>query len=240
MLLSVEDYLKRFASQLGRKSVDGHTSRPYFDSMTKVRSGDVVVGLLRFPKLKTEWVPGGPWPGNYAIYHITDFSQAKELKGLKKVKVKGGFNLVEWKGMNNEIPYPLKTTKQLLKEAVEHRRYYLYNLPHRFFYKYSKLLLTKVCGQVCQGSDLSKEQLAEVLRNMTVAERARYEQSLYQIDISLYPSVELPIKIRIVGIDDGAEEALFPTIQSAKDAMNNIAVMNMADRRRQNGFQGCD
>ncbi len=82
--------------------------------------------------------------------------------------------------------------------------------------------------------------LAEALSEMTPFERPKYEQSLYQIDVSLYPSVEQPVQIRIDGVDDGAEVALFGDMDSAEGALRFIATRNTPERRQRYGFKAAD
>lgn len=238
LLLSIEEYLKLFDSVLGRDR-GGHTLRPYFNSMSEALSGDAEVGmLLRFSK--SEWFPGGAWPGNYGLYHIRDYRLATDPKGKKKVKVEGGYNYVDWAGMNDPVPYPLKTTKQNILDEVKRKRYSLYNVPHRFFNKYKDVLTIKIGGTVCGPTEIPKKLLVEILGRMTPFERSLYEQSLYKINVGLYPSVEQPVLVRITGDDDGAEEALFPSVEKAREAMEEIALFNLQDRRHQFGFYSTD
>ena len=232
--MTIEDYLKRFRSVLGRDR-GGHTLRPYFDSMSKPRSGAVEIGMLHFSK--SEWVPGGAWPGNYGMYHIIDYRIAKDTKGRKKVEIEGGYDFVDWEGMNDEIPYPLKTTKQNITKEVARKRVSLYNFPYRFYLKYKDRLLIKIGDTLCQNTDLSESMLAEILDEMTPFERSVYEQSLYKIDVSLYPSIEQPVLVRMTGIDDGAEEALFPSVEKAQESIKEIACFNLRDTRNMKGFK---
>lgn len=237
LLMTIEDYLKRFKSVLG-KDRGGHTLRPYFNSMSELHSGDVEVGMIHFSK--SEWVPGGAWPGNYGMYHIRDYRITKEVKGRKKVEIEGGYDYVDWEGMNDEIPYPLKTTKQNIAKEVARKRVSLYNFPHRFYLKYKDRLIIKIGNTVCGPTDIPKQLLIEILNEMTPFERSIYEQSLYKIDVSLYPSIEQPVNVRITGIDDGAEEALFPSVEEAQESMKEISLFNLKDTRRQRGFQSTD
>lgn len=210
----------------------------YFDLQTKRDGG--TIQMLRFPE--GEWVTGGAWPGNYGRVSIIDYRTYTVPKGRRKITLPNGdTDYEDWDGMNDLVIRDLPTTAQNIQREVARKRTSFYNMPHRFGEKYMEHLLCKIGDTVCQGSQLTEEMLAEVLAEMTPFERSKYEQSLYKIDVTLYPSVEQPVKVRIDGNDDGAEEALFPDMESARDALEDIAWFNSHDRRHHtHGFQGTD
>jgi hypothetical protein len=53
-------------------------------------------------------------------------------------------------------------------------------------------------------------------------EYAYYLIAINHVDIDLYPTVELPIKVRICGVDDGAIEAQFGGIGEYEEFYKNM------------------
>jgi len=231
--MTPQAYREKFLQEL----TDGKLLE-YLDRQTE-RDSDTIL-MLQFPE--GEWVPGGAWPGNYGRVSITDYSTYTVRKGRREITIaEGHTDYEDWDGMDDLVPYDLPTTAQNIQHTVARNRTSFYNLPYRIGEKYKARLLCKIGDTVCQGSQLTEEMLTEALSEMTPFERSKYEQSLYKIDVSLYPSVEQPVKVRIDGNDDGAEEALFADMASAQDALNDIAKWNSRDRRRiRHGFQGTD
>lgn len=225
-IMTMQDYRAKFLQELTDKKLLNH-----FDRST---GQDGL--MLSFPE--NEWVPGHAWPGNYGRVVITDYSTYKVRKGRRKIVIAEGITDYEdWEGMDDLVPYALPTTAQNIERAVAKKRVSFYNLPYRFGEKYKERLLVTIAGTLAQGSDLTEEMLAEALAEMTPFERSKYEQSLFKIDVSLYPSVEQPVRVRIDGIDDGAEEALFADMATAMNALEEIARWNNRTTRSDHGFQ---
>lgn len=229
-LLSIKEYKTLFQN---------NTINDFFNDMAERRikqPGNVEVGMIRF--FNGEYVPGGPWNGNYGMYFITDFTRYKSVKGRKRVEIEGGYDYVDSSDMFDLVPYNLLSTEENIKAEVERKRKLLYNIPHRFFDIYRDKLTIMIGSQKCQGSNLTDRMLEEILLNMTSREKSKYQQSLYNIDVSLYPSLELPVRIRIDGRDDGAEEALFESVDSAKKVMVELSGFHTRDHRERFGFKG--
>ena len=228
-LMDIPAYREKFLQELTDTKM-----LAYFDSM--VARADK---MLYFHEEYS--VPGGAWPGNYGLVSITDYSTRMVRRGGTWVtQPNGDMDLVDCEGMEDLIPEYLPTTAENIRKAMANKRTSYYSLPYRFIQKYQERLLIKVCGEEAQASNLTEEMLAEALSEMTPFERSKYEQCLYRIDVSLYPSVEQPVRVRIDGIDDGAEEAFFGDMESALEALEEIAGWNSRDLRHRRGFQGTD
>lgn len=201
--LSIYEYRIQYFDKLKERNLID-----YFDSLAgNTREGRTTV-MINF--IEGYWVPGGAWPGNYGIFHVTDYRKYKTPKGRKRIDISPTeYDYVDSPDMYELVSYPLKTTAQLIEEDRERLKYSIYSIPNRFYKEYSEKLIITIGGQKCGGSKLTPEMLKEVISKMTPKEYGIYLQAINKIDIDLYPSVELPIKIRIDGDDDGALEALF-------------------------------
>ena len=232
-LMTPEAYREKFHREL----TDGQWLH-YFDRQIR-RDGST---LLMLEMRASESVPGGAWPGNYGLVTITDYSTRMVRKGPRQVLVAPRHTVYEdWEGMDDLVPYDLPTTAQNIQRVLAKQRTAVYNLPHRFYPRFQDRLLCKINDTECEDSELNEEMLAEALAEMTPFERSKYEQAAHKIDVSLYPSVEQPVLVRIDGTDDGAEEALFADVASAMAALEDIAKWQSSDRRRHHhGFQGTD
>lgn len=239
-LLTPRDYREKFLRELTDGFLSGnnyfHHLLDFFDQVTQEGYD---AKMLEFPS--TEHVPGGAWPGNYGRVTITDWRDRKMFRGGVKVVLENGdIEYHDQEGSRDLVPRVLNTTAQNIARAIESKRRSYHNLPHWVGDKYRERLLVKINGTVCQGYELTDEMLTEVLTEMTPFERSKYEQSLYNIDVSLLPSVEQPIKVRIDGVDDCAEEALFADLESANKALEDLANWNSKVRREDHGFRGTD
>jgi hypothetical protein len=225
-LITLQDYRIRYQDALEERG-----ALEYFDSYNKPHT-------WMLPFSDGDMAPGCPWPSNYGMVTITDYSKHMVPKGRKKiVHSNGDVDYEDQEGMDELVPYKLKTTMQNIADAVKRKRYSCYSLPHRFLERYQDRLKCRVNGDECQGDQLTEEMLAEALSELTPFERSKYEQLLYRIDVSLYISVEQPVMVCITGIDDGAEQALFADFDSAYEAFLEIARWNTRSRREQLGFQ---
>lgn len=232
------------------KNYDLMTTKAYrdkfFDEITETKLLDYFDGLVKDDNLMLlfdagDWVPGGAWPGNYGRVTINDYSTRMVRRGHKKVILsENAYEYQDQEGMDDLVLYGLTTTAQNLQQELENKRTSLFSFPHRVHTGYQERLLVTINGEVAGGSNLTDEMLAEVMADLTPFERSKYEQSLYRLDVSLWPSVEQPVQVRIDGIDDGAEEALFADVASAHKALEDIAKWNSRNRRMNHGFQGTD
>jgi len=239
LLMSIDDYKKKYEPELNAHEYLGENG--YFIRLTendRNQPGVVEMGMLKF--FENDWVPGGAWPGNYGMYDITDFTKYKSHKGRKRIEIEGGYDFIDSTDMFDLIPYPLLSTQENILAEVERKRLSIYNVPHRFHERYKDKLIIMINDTKCSESKLTEDMIREVLSEMTPAEKSKYQQSLYKINVSLYPSIEMPICIRIDGIDDGAEEALFDTFDNAKKSLEDIALHNNSNRRYSHGFRGTD
>lgn len=137
-------------------------------------------------------------------------------------------------------PENAPTTQELLISEQEYEKHSLYALPGRLYKQFAEKLIVTVDGQKCQSSNLTKEMLAEALNLMTPAEKALHLRKQYRIDISLYATAEFPVRIRLDGVDDGAEEVYVTTVKAAQDIIKELAFFNSQQDRKNFGFQTTD
>lgn len=182
--LSISEYRKRYLGALTERKLIA-----YFDILTENTKEGRTTVMINYTE--GYWVPGGAWPGNYGIFYVTDYTQYKTPKGRELVS------------------YPLKTTAQLIEEERHRLKYSIHSIPHRFYKEYSEKLFVTINGKKYVDSNLTPELLKDVISKMTPKEHGKYIQAINTVNIDLWPSVELPIKIRIIGDDDGALEAQF-------------------------------
>lgn len=200
--LSISEYKPKYSAEL-----DSRTLTPYFDSLTVEESGYTKM-MIKF--CKEDYVPGGAWPGDYGLFTVIDYTKLKLKKGKKKVFVsESEYNFVDSPDMNDLVPYELPTTAELIESERKRAKHSIYNIPGRLRKEYVDKLIVTINGTRAQGSELTEDMLEEAISKMTTTEYAYYLRKINNIDIDLYPTVELPIKVRICGVDDGAVEAQF-------------------------------
>ena len=233
-LMTMQGYRRKFLQELTDLNSLNH-----FDSKAENRNGGTLK-MLFFPD--SEWVPGGAWPGNYGMVYIIDYNTHMVRRGgVWVTRENGDQDYVDRDGMDDLVPYKLPTTAENISTSLAKRRLSYHNMPYWVGEKYKDRLLVTVAGTPSQSDQLTEEMLAEALAGMTPFDRSKYEQSLYKIDVSLYPSVEQPVRFRIDGIDDGAEEALFADVASALKVLDKLTQYNNRNTRHHSyGFKGTD
>lgn len=200
-----------------------------------------LIFMMPFPK--EEWVPGGSWPGGYGRICITDFSKYKQPIGRKKVTISDTeYKFVDSPDMHKLVTKPLKSKEDIRKEELEYNRTSIYNFPYRFHQKYLKQLLVKINGSLAQDQKCKEWMIKEMISEMSEKEIAEYKKKIDRVCYSNEtPSIELPVKIRIDGIDDGAEEILVESIEVANKILTDLLKSgNNQKNRRAVGFISTD
>ena len=201
LILKTEKYSSKYLNELNKT---GYLD--YFDDCTKTSYPGVKVSMVKFVDEEYS-VVGGAWPGSFGMMRITDYTKYKSPKGLKRVDVgPNEYNYVDCPDKNELVPYDLKPIEQIIKEEKDRVKRCLYRIPYRFREQFENQLIVTINGRKAQGSELTDEMLSTMLNEMTDAERTQYEKSINEIDIDFYPSIELPVIVRIDGVDDGAED----------------------------------
>lgn len=235
-LLTIVAYKELYASKMEPATLK------YFDFCTKEQPG-VQSFMLLFDG-ESDWVPGGPFEGNYGVISITDFTKYKNVKGRKRVDIDSNhYDYVDSPDMHDLIPYELETTQQIIDKKVNRKKRSIYSFEGKYrsiSEKYKEELRVYIGGQQCFESELSDKALSEVLASLTPQEYSKYLQSLYNIDISLYPSIEFPVRIRIDGCDDGAQELLVGSVAEAKKIVKKLGLINSNSEREHLGFKNTD
>lgn len=222
VFLSVEDYRNQYADELVKKRLNS-----YFDSLTINPYPGVSYLMIKFAE--SEYVPGGKWPGNYGRVSIKDYTKYKSPKGRKRIDVSPTeYNYVDSPDMKDFVPYPLQTTLELIESEKKRLKYSVYSIPHRFYESLKEQLIVIINGERAQGSTLTEEMLQNVLKQMTPGELSEYYRNINRVNIDLYPSVEMPIIIRIDGHDDGAVEAQFESMEKVNDFLNRMSMFSAA------------
>lgn len=217
LLLSVTEYRRKYQDILTEGKI-----LSYFDRNTTDLQPGQTVSMIKF--LNGYDVPGGEWPENYGRFCITDFTQYKSYKGRKRVYLSPTeYNYEDSPDMLELVSYPLKTTAQLIEEERKRLQHSLYSLPNRLRNVYKEKLIVTIDGQNAQASTLTTELLDEIISQMSPMEYATYLKLINCVDIELYPSVELPITIRIDGIDDGAIEVQFSNMTEVTSFIERLS-----------------
>jgi hypothetical protein len=233
-IISVDEYRKKYLKKLQSGNLN-----KYFDSMTEISPG-VEIYMVKFGD--SEYVPGGAWPGNYGRLQITDYTKYKTRKGRKRIDISPTECIYEDSpDMHDLVPYELTTTEKLIESQKKYEKYSLFNIPRRFYDEYAKQLIVTIQGQKAQGNQLTDQMLDEVLKRMTKEEFAQYLKKINRINIDLYPSVELPITVRIDGNDDGAMERQFESMDKVKSFIEEHECFNFYRITLENeGFKNTD
>jgi hypothetical protein len=193
----------------------------YFDRLTTKLSPGQSVRMIKFQE--EELVPGGAWPSNYGRFKITDFTKHKVAKGRKRIDISPKECIyVDSPDMHDLVSYELTTTENLIESKRKTEKYSLFNIPRRFYTEYANQLIVTIDGHKAQDNQLTQQMLDEVLKRMTKKELAEYLKKINRININLYPSVELPITIRIDGNDDGAMECQFESMDEVDKFIEEI------------------
>lgn len=215
--LSISEYKNKYLLYLLNQNLID-----YFD----ISTADVIgrnYCMIKF--IQDDYVPGCGWPDNYGLFTVTDFTKYKTPKGRKKVIIsESEHNYIDSPDMYDLIPYELHTTAELIEQERRRSKYSLYKIPGRFFQEYSKRLLVKINGELAQGDELTEEMLQEVISKMNPEEYACYLKAINNINIDLWPTVELPIKVRICGVDDGAIEAQFSSMEKYNEFIERVSM----------------
>jgi hypothetical protein len=220
--LSIENYRSTYTKELSENSL-----LEYFDSLTTNPYPGISYLMIKFAD--SEHVPGEEWPGNYGIFSITDYTKYKSPKGRKKIDISPNECIyIDSPDMNEWVSYPLQTTSELIESEKKYQKYSIYNIPHRFREELSSRLIITINGEKSQGSTLTEEMLQDVLSKMSPSEKSLYYRKINKVDIDLYPSVEMPIIIRIDGIDDGAIESQFESLEKVNEFISRISMFKSA------------
>ena len=217
-ILSVEDYRKKYNKELTKRKLLG-----YFDSVTTNPYPGISYSMIKFAD--GEYVPGGAWTGNYGRLSIKDYTKYKSPKGRKRIDVSPTeYNYVDYPDMHDLVPFPLQTTLELIEWERNRLKYGILRIPRRFYESLKDSLLVTIDGEKAQGFTLTEEMLQDTLKQMTPKELSEYYRKINKINIDLYPSVELPIIVRIDGDDDGSIEAQFESIDKVNEFIENIKI----------------
>ena len=220
LIISTSEYREKYLNAL-EKTNDLY----YFDDCIKTPYPGVTISMITFVDEEYS-VVGGAWPGSFGMMRITNFAKYKSPKGLKRVDVgPNEYNYVNCPDKNELVPYDLKPIEQIIKEEKDRVKRCLYRIPHRFREQFENQLIVTINGQKSQGSELTDEMLSIMLSKMTDAERTQYEKSINEIDIIGFPTVEFPIVVRIDGVDDGAMEKQFESMDKTTDFLTQISVL---------------
>ena len=237
-LITVDEYLSLYGLlPTLKQEID------YLKSITVARPGKEH-WMLKFNE-EYDWVPGGSFYNGYGRASITDYREYKSCKGRKRVQISANsYDYVDSPDMHDLVSEPLKTTEQVILDKIEYNRKYIYSFGRKKMIEIEKVykdqLIIYIGGQACSDSKLSQENLDKVISGLTPQEYAIYIKNVYKIDISLYPTIEFPVRIRIDGSDDGAEEVFVSGVESAKKILIDLSLMNSKDRRNGFGFQSTD
>lgn len=220
LILTVKEYRSKYLNELNKT---GYLS--YFDDCTKAPRPGVTQLMLRF--IDEEYsVMGGAWPGSFGMMDITNYAKYKLPKGLKRVEVgPNEYNYVDCPDKNKLVPYELKSMAQIVAEEKDRVKRCLYRIPYRFRERFKNQLIVTINGEKAQGSELTDEMLSIMLSEMTADERTQYEKNICEIDITCFPTVEFPIIVRIDGVDDGAMEKQFESMDKTTDFLTQISVL---------------
>jgi len=220
LIISTSEYREKYLNVL-EKTNDLY----YFDDCTKTPYPGVTISMIKFVDEEYS-VVGGAWPGSFGMMSITNFAKYKLPKGLKRVDVgPNEYNYVDCPDKNELVPYDLKPMAQIVAKERDRVKRCLYRIPYRFRERFKNQLIVTINGQKAQGSKLTDEMLSIMLNEMTDAERTQYGKSINEIDIDFYPSIELPVIVRIDGVDDGCLAKQFESMDKTTDFLTQISVL---------------
>ncbi|MCK9272909.1 hypothetical protein M0P65_05170 [Candidatus Gracilibacteria bacterium] len=214
-ILDIEEYVRDYKDQLISENLWN-----YFLRETK-RGCEVSFKMLKYNEDET--VYGGSWPGNYGLLYIFDYSKYKVLN-VEKVGTEKEYVYFVSK-LNEYVNYTLRTTLEEIEVEKNRLKYSIYSLPSRFYDEFKDSMLVKVDGNVCFESKMNADLLEKALSSMTPVEKAVYYKKINKINIDLHPTIEFPIKIRIIGIDDGAEECFFSSKEDVDKCLRDLNSM---------------
>ena len=210
----------------------------YFDSFIDKDISTDLVYILLFEK--NEPPIGGAFNKNASICRIEDYSK-KLTTACRRLKTPNdGIHLEyeDWEGMNEMVPYTLYPIKKLIEDAKDMERRSIFNLPHRFYDTTQEKRLRYINGKKCMESTVSEEDLKNILGQLTVQERYKYELGINSLPRYLYhtPCIEMPVLCRITGSDDGAMEKVFATVEDASEALNSFSWIGTINSLKDSGF----
>lgn len=198
IFLSVEEYDKIYKNTIG-------IDLPPFRS-----SNGMNIFMLKFAK--NEYVPGGNFKGNYGRCRITNYSKLKIQMGRKKVIIsENACKYVKTSNFGKLFKYPLKNTQTLIKKERERLKYSIWSFPDRFRKDLMENFPYYIDGILSYKDSINEKTRLEIFNKMSLKEQANYLKLINIVNIDLIPSIELPIVIRIDGIDDGALEMQLST-----------------------------
>lgn len=185
----------------------------------KNKTGILRSGILQFEE--NEWAIGGGFEGNCSIYTIRDYRKYFDPKGRKKVEItEQEYYFVNSPDMNDMIPFNLLSIKELVQDEIANNFTSIFTYPRRFQDKYANALKVVIGDMVLGSSNFPIELISDIEKELTPLEwksvlihRNRLIWSLESV------SKEQPIKLRIDGIDDGAVEGLFESLEQAEKAL---------------------
>lgn len=196
--------------------------KEYFKSLTRPEEG-VSKMMIKFQK--DDHIPGGAWPEHYGMMTLTDFNKVKRRKGRKEIPTEYGTTFIDSDDMNDLIHYELKTTKEIIDDWIKRCHNSWFYIPYTVTSKMERPTV-RVGDTICSRCDMTDKEMENIISLMSPVERAIHLKNItYAIaskTILEQPSVEFPYRIRIDGIDDGAVEKIFPTIEEAQDVWDDL------------------